>query len=364
MINRRSTFSVWVALYVLTGLGFVPGLNAQTVHYKTETRMKMHMLGGLGNMMGNKPITSESFVTKEYMRTDDGDRNVTIFSLPDGKFYTLDTRKKTYYEMSFDDMVQMMDNARESMQSQMGEADSSYDPEDLEFNISVEDLGGRENVAGYAAEQKLMQMEVKFTADFEDEEGNVESTGGKFYMVSEMWISKDVPGYDIVTEFGQNFAEQMGQAFSGANGGGFVAMQQALMSDGRMQPAMERMAEEMKKLDGAPLRTVSYMVLAPEDSELDIDAVLNNKEAAQEQKNKRRRAGLGGIARNALKNRGINVGNNDDEADAAPEISEQQILTETETVYLLIETVSDDSERFNIPANFKQVDAPDYGGRR
>lgn len=320
----------------------------------------MPMMGGIGNMIGNKPMTSEVFVTEDYMRSDDGDRSTTIYSLPEGKFYSLDNRKKTYFEMSFDDMMNMLSNTRAQMQGDI-EQETDYNPDDFEFSVSVEDLGGGEAVAGYQTDHKLMKMELKYTTEMTDDQGNTQTASGKFYTISEVWLSKDVPGYDIVNDFGQKYADQMGQAFSQGGGGRYAAMQQAFMSDGRIQPALEKLAEEMKKLDGAPLRTVSYLVIVPEDQELDMDAVLNHQEVAQEQKQERRRRGLGNLARNALKNRGLNVGNdNDDAEEMEGQITKQQLLTKTETVYQLIETVPDDPSRFTVPANYEKVDMPSY----
>ncbi|MEM8484049.1 MAG: hypothetical protein AAF564_00810 [Bacteroidota bacterium] len=348
-INTKTT-----CLLVFCMLSFAGTAFSQTVHYKTETRMKMHMLGAMGNMIGNKPQVSEVYVNDKYMLTKEGKRTSTILSAVDGNFKTMDHKKKTYFEMGFDEMANMFSTASADAEQEMGEA--GYDPAAMEFSVKVEDQGNGGDVAGFSTSKKLMIMELTYTAETTNDAGNTETAAGKFYTVSEMWISKDVPGYDVVEAFGKNYTASVGQAFSGANMGRMAGMQQAFMSDGRMGPAMEQLAEEMEKLEGAPLKTVTYIVLGPEDQELDLDAIFNQKEA----KKKKRRGGLGRLAKNALKNQGLNLGGEEEQPDQSEEITKQSILTETETVYLMIKTVGDDPSRFTVPSKYKKVDAPSY----
>ncbi len=348
-INIKFTGLLLVCMLAFSGIA-----NAQTVHYKTETRVKMHMLGAMSNMIGNKPQVSEVYVSDQHMLTVDSKRSSTLLDASTGTFATMDHKKKTYFEMSFDDVASMFDTASQDAQQQMG--DAGYDPADMQFSVKVEDMGNGGEVAGHRTEKKLMLMELTYTAETTDDAGNAQEASGKFYTITEMWISKDVPGYEIVEAFGKNYAETVGSAFNSNAGNRMAGMQQMFMADGRMGPAMEQLAEEMEKLEGAPLKTVMYVVLGPEGQELDIDAVLNKKE----EKKKKRRGGLGRLAKNALKNQGVNLGGDDEPAAQGEAITEQTILTETETVYLMIDKVGDDPNRFVIPSNYKQVDAPSY----
>ncbi|MFK7843663.1 MAG: hypothetical protein AB8G77_00075 [Rhodothermales bacterium] len=308
------------------------------------------MLGKIGSMIGNKPVESEVFVDAQHMLSNDGKRTSTIFSIPESKFSTLDHKKKTYYDVTFDEMASMFEGAREGAQQQIDGSEGN--PDDVEFSVSVEDMGSSEKIAGYKADRMLVKIDLTFNSETTDDQGNAQQASGKFYAVSEVWVSKDVPGHDVMVEFGQNYADKMGKAFS-RNSAGFAAMQQAFMSDGRMQPAMEKMAEEMKKLEGTPLRTVTYLVVGPEDQELDLDAIFGEK------KKKKKRGGLGRFAQNALKSQGLNIGGEEESNENSGEITEQTILTETETVYLKVELVDDDAKRYMIPGKYKQIDAPE-----
>ncbi len=335
----------------LCGL-LVPVTFAQkTLHYGTETKVKLHMMGRIGNMLGNKPTKSEIYVNEQNMRSNDGDRSFSIFSIPKGTIASADAKKKTYYEMGFDEMTSMFASMQKDTRQQA--QDAGYDPEDFEFDVSVTDLNESEEIAGYTANKKLFRLEMRYTTEAVDDEGNPVTTAGKFYAVSIVSLAQGVPGFEIIETFGKNYATKMGNSFA-RNNAGFASMQQAFMSDSRMKPAMEKLAEETKQLEGAPLRTITYLILGPEGEELNLDFILKKEEPAP----KKKKGGLGRFAKKALKGRGISIGDEEDPSEQSGEIKEQTILTETETLYTFFEIVSDDAGMYEMPGNFKRVDPP------
>lgn len=355
--------SLYTLLFVAVGAITFAEATAQTLHYKTESRVKLHGMGALGNMIGNKPTTSDNYVDEMNMLSNDDGRNASIFSVADEKIISMDRKKKTYFEMGFDEFASMFEAMGSNMQANM--EDSGVESTDLQFDIRVEETGESAMVAGYNADKKILIMKVEYAAQAAGDDGAMQEASGNMYAVSEIWVSKDVPGYEILESFGKNYAEKAGEIFTGA-GGGFAGMQQAFMADGRLSAAMEKLAEESKKLEGMQLKTISYVVLTPEGEELDLQAVLDGpKEATKEEKKQKRRRGLGNLARNALRGRGVDVGSDpSDQEDMNAPVESQRVLTETETIYTLIEVVSDDPDRFKVPGNFKQVEAPNYGDMR
>lgn len=306
-------------------------------------------------MMGNKPSEAEQYITSQYMRSDESKRASTLMQIPEGKFVSMDHKKKQYFEMSFEDMTSMAESMTANMQESWQESKEEMEEEganvDVKFDVSVTDLGESQKIAGYKANRKLLQVEVQYTA--EDQQTG-EQGSGNFYSLTEMWVSNEAPGQDIIKAFGENYAKKMGEAFGGSQSG--FANMASMMGDERMGAAMGKVAEEMTKLEGVALKTISYFVLVPDGKELDVDAVINKKET----KKKKRRRGLGSLAKNALKSQGINVGGDDGEAQAQQEVKEQTLLSTSETVYTLIEVVGDDESRFKVPGKYKQIDAPTY----
>lgn len=350
----KKTFLL-VVLLMLVGMEYA---QAQTLRYTTETHMKMHGMGNLASRMmgGNKPTTTTHFITSDAMRSDDGKNESTIFNLEGGKIITLDHKKKRYHEMTFEQMTSMLDNARMEVGQKMEEAEAEgFNPDDVHFELSVDDLGESKDVAGYRADRKLMKMTFAYDGEMQDAYGQTQSMRGKMYTVSDMWIAQGVEGEEIMKQFGKNFAEKFGAEFSDDQFG-MAGVMQSVMG-GAMSDAMSSMREEMKKIDGTMLESTVYVVMVPEGKELDVDAVLSS---AEQEKPKKKRGGLGRLARGALQSSGISVGDNPDEQEAQAAMEEQRIVVETKTIYKEIGMVSDDESRYTAPNKYKQVDPPQY----
>ena len=327
-------------------------LKAQTVRYTTETKMKMHSLGAFAGIMGgNKVQESTHYITPEAMRADEGKDESSIVSLADEKMLMLNHKKKNYVEMTFEQMKAYMENARADLEEQMGEArENGLEDAEVSFDMSVEDLGETRDIAGYRAERKLMRMEFTYAGQLSDDQGNSQAFEGNMYTLSDMWVAQGVEGEQVMKQFAENYSQTLGTELMGPNGA--MTNMMAALQQGQMGEAMQKMQEEAKKMQGLPLRTNTYVVIVPEGMELDVDAVLNGR--AGEDKGKRRRGGLGALARGALKGRGINVGGGGQ--DAEPEMKEQRVMMETETIYTSIEMVPDDASLFTAPANYKQTE--------
>ena len=333
---------------------------AQTVRYTTESKTKFHGMGNLAaRMMGsNKVEKSTYFISPTAMRSDTGKNESTIFSLDDEKIVTLNHKKKRYYEMTFDQMQAYMDDAKAKMGERMEEVeDSGFDPNDISFEVSVEDLGETQNVAGYKADRKLMRLSFNYEGEMDGAPAQSQVMGGNMHTISDMWIAQGVEGEEVIKQFGENYLEKLGAAFSEGSSG-MAGMMQMFQQDGAMSEAMENMRKEMQKVDGVALKTTVYMVVVPQGKELDLDAVLNG--VAEEPKKKR--GGLGKLARGALSSRGINIGGDQEEEETPPEMQEQRTFMEMETIYTAIEMVSDDAGRYQAPGKYKMVDAPKYFG--
>ena len=348
---KHSFYKIFLATLVLL-LACAPLSEAQTVKYTTESRTKLHAMGGFANVMGgNKTIKSTVFITPTAMRSDEGKNESSIVSLDDDKMIMLNHKKKNYYEMTFDQLTAFMDDARAEMDENMEEMrESGVDPDDLEFDFSVEDMGETQDIAGYKAERKLMRMEFKYDGEMTNSEGDVQALAGNLYAISDMWVAQGVDGEEVMKQFGENYAEKLGASMMGQNSN-MGAMMQMFSQNGPMGDAMEKMKEEVRKFEGTALRTTTYLVTVPEGKELDINAVLNG--AAEGKKKKR--GGLGRLARGALRGSGINVGGGDEGAEQA---QEQRVMVETETVYTAIERVTDDAARFYAPGNYKMTKSP------
>ena len=266
-------------------------------------------------------------------------------------------KKKTYYDIGFDEMMSLLEASMQDTQREIEETQEEM-PE-VEFDLSVEDMGESANIAGYPANRKLMRIEMKFTSEQTDADGNTEVSDGKFYVLIDMWVSSEVDGYDVMNAYAQNYSESIGESFSPKNGG-FTGIAQMMEQDPRIGPAMERAQKEIQKIDGLALKSTSYFIIGPPNQELDVAAVMGSGEKQAEEKKKKRKGRLGQLARGALRQQGVRVGGDDSSAEESGEITEQKVLVETETIYTLFEMISDDPEMFKVPSNFKEIEKPDY----
>lgn len=344
-----------VALFLMLLIGLADyAAVAQTIHFQTETRSKLHLLGEMSRLIGNKPQVSNAYMSKDYM-LDKGDRDATLFSLADKKISIMDLKKKTYYDIGFDEMMSLFEASMQGTQQEI--EDSQEEMPEVEFDLSVEDMGETGEFAGFKADRKLMRIEMKFTAEQTDAEGDTEVSEGTFYTLIDMWVSDEVKGYEVMNAYAQNYAESIGESFSPQNGG-FAGIAQMMEQDPRIGPAMERAQKEIQKIEGLTLKSTSYFIIGPPDQELDVAAVLGSGERQAEEKKKKRKGRLGQLARGALRQQGVRVGGDNSDAQESGEITEQKVLVETETIYKIFEVIDDDPELFRVPSNFKEIEKP------
>ena len=94
---------------------------------------------------------------------------------------------------------------------------------------------------------------------------------GSAVFFTEIWVSSDFPGADEYREA----QEKMGEAFMESGGGGMAGlMSQAMAGNPNMKEAFQKNWEEMKDMEGVPVRTVTHMVSVPAGMAFDPDAVL------------------------------------------------------------------------------------------
>ena len=272
MITTRSKLTA-----VAFALLLPAALAAQDVKYTEASRLEAFIsLPGMGG-----PMKSTTYVSKGRVRTDN-DASSTIMDYAGGTFTELDHKAKTYYTMSFADLManaeKMMADAKvqaEQAQQQARQENPQQADVKLDFNVKVDRLGDGGRVAGYSTEHVVMVLEAKATSTQPDPETG-EEVSGTIVFVSDMWVSKDFPGFKALQEAQlaaakEMSAEQRRQMEEMAEAGKEMAASVPGIQGGG---GLDRMAEEMKKIDGVPLRSLTYQLMLPDGVELDRDAVL------------------------------------------------------------------------------------------
>ncbi len=233
---RKAIFSL-LALLLFT----IPA--AADVTYEEQTTM-----GGMMQMMGmGKPTKSTTRLSGDFLRTDNGDE-ATITDLAGEKIITLNTKKKTYSVMTFAEMKQKMEQAMATLQGKKAEKPAQPSDVSMKTDVKVTDTGRSETLQGVACKQYLLELNMSAKSEKEQQSGTMST-------VTEMWMAKDVPGSAEMNAFYRRMAEKMGTATIGQQWAAGVAQGpgQAFGAD------MQKMADEMKKMEGHAMRSVMYM---------------------------------------------------------------------------------------------------------
>jgi hypothetical protein len=110
-----------------------------------------------GGMGGGAGITTTIYFSGNAMKRASSDGNDTIIRFDSGKLITIDNKKKTYTEMSMEELQAMMDKASAAMQQMDGEAAAAMRKMmgggQGPMTFTVTKLGPGEQIAGYATEK-------------------------------------------------------------------------------------------------------------------------------------------------------------------------------------------------------------------
>jgi hypothetical protein len=149
---------------------------------------------------------------------------------------TINFDKHTYSEMTFEQMKQMLQDASDKMaQQQQGK-----DKVNLDLDADIKDTGMTKTVNGLEAHQVIVNMSM--TAS-DPQSGQA----GAMKMVSEMWLSKEVPGAAEMRDFYTHMAKELDWAPTGMG---------AMMNRPDIAKAMAKMQAEGGKMEGMPVQQI------------------------------------------------------------------------------------------------------------
>jgi hypothetical protein len=165
--------------------------------------------------------------------------SVSITRIDREVVWSLDPQKKTYTELTFAEMRELM--AKGLAGADAAEAEPEPRDDDMTFTVDVRRTGARETVNGFPAEQ------VVVTCTGRPKDAAPQAKDRETRIVMDLWLTKDAPGAKEMAEFGRRFAAKMGVEAQLANVG---AMAQKMYGG-----AMKEMGAKLKDLDGYPVRS-------------------------------------------------------------------------------------------------------------
>jgi hypothetical protein len=304
------------------------------------------------------PIVSTIYL-KGNRLADVSPQQIQVIDLDNETITQVDIEKKTYSVMTFAQMKQAMENARERMQKeaakQQPQESTAQNPDaqnvQMSFDVKVRKTGATKDVSGLNSSEAILTMTMTATNTQTRQAGNLA-------MTNDMWMVPSVPGYEQVREFYQKFAVKMGDVTAGF-GRDFSRM---LAQQPGANQAMGDMVKEMQKLDGVPVMQVMRMGTTvngqplPAASEAPLPA-----EPAGPTKGEIAKAGMGSMISSRLggfggfgKKKQTAPPPDQDAAQAGAQAT-IAILMETQTTTSNFSSGPVDPSHFEVPAGYKQV---------
>lgn len=277
----------------------------------------------------------------------------------------------TYTVMTFEQMRQQIEDARKAMEKRQAEQKgkettaSTEPPPEMKFKVNVKQTGATKDVSGISATEAILQMQLEATDQKTQQTGSMAIT-------NDMWMAKEIPGYEELRDFQKRFAEKMKFVLSGAVNPSMLAMQPG------MGQGMSDMVKEMSKLKGVPVLQVMRMGTTmngeplPAASEAPLPPTPEGPSAGDVAKGATTDAAtseatshVGGVMGAALGMGGFGgFGKKKKPADTPPPADQNAAATPPPTSAVLIESNTEmsgfssgavDATHFNVPTGFKQV---------
>jgi hypothetical protein len=204
------------------------------------TRM-MRMIPGGGKAL--EPQVTTHLLQGNRMATV-GPEAIDIIDLDRQMMTHIDLQKKTYANITFAEFRQAM----EAMTRKLGQAQGqNQGAPAMDFRVDVKDTGETKTIEGMNT--KLMKMLLAM--DMKDQKSGQTLTTN---MDMDMWMAKDVPGYDEVRKFQLKYAEAIGITPE------MMRISRMAVGQPGMSEGMAKLMKEAAKLQGVPVVQVTRMM--------------------------------------------------------------------------------------------------------
>lgn len=308
------------------------------------------------------PIVSTIYLKDNRLANVSPDQ-IQIIDLDKETITQIDVQKKTYSVMTFDQMKQAIENARQQMQQQAPPqaqaAQPAPDPNaqniQMSFDVKVRKTGSQKEVSGLQSSEAILTMTMTATNTQTQQSGNMAIT-------NDMWMVPEIPGYDQVRDFYKRFAAKMADATVGL---GYDFSKMLAQNPGANQ-ALGDMSKEMQKLDGVPIMQVMRMGTTMNGQPLPAasEAPTSPADAAGPSKGDIAKAGVSSMISSRLGGFGgfgkkkQSAPPPDQSADQAAAQPTSAILMETQITTSSFSSAPVDASHFDVPTGYKQVQPP------
>jgi hypothetical protein len=265
------------------------------------------------------------------MRREDSLGQIEIIDLDGRRITQIDTKKKTYSTITFDEMRARMEEARKKAAAEQAKRNKEQ-PSQVKITpkVTITPGTGSKKILDYNAKETKMRVDMEMTSDDPKAKGQT----------ANMWVDSDsyiapVKGYDEVKHFYQRMAKEVDWlpgTMLGANP--------------QIAPAMVEYRKSATALNGMPLFSLVSVGMAGEQG------------APQQTSHDEKSSGnpissIGGIFGKKKKK---DDAAQDDKSDSKPTGAAGSLM-DTSTEVTSVSSNAVDANLFKIPDGFKQVEA-------
>jgi len=287
--------------------------------------MKMASIFSKDARQTTKGIDATISVKHNKMRHEDSTGKVTIYDLDARKVIELDTKHKTYTEITFDEMKARLEEAkRKAAAERAKQKGKTGDDPQVKITPKVKIAPGTETkkLLDYTAKE----VKVRVDMEVQSQDPKYKDQSGNMWVSSDSWTAT-VKGYDEVKHFYMRMAKEL-DWLPGAALGGSV----------QISPAMVEYQKSVANLNGMPLLSMVSVGMGPNDGST---PAASTKESSGNPLTK----GLGGMFGKKKKP--------EDSGDAAVAQGVAGSLMDMQTEVKTISTDTVDASLFTVPAGFK-----------
>ena len=265
------------------------------------------------------------------MRREDSLGQVEIIDLDARKITHIDTKKKTYSEMTFDEMRAQMEEARKKAAEQQAKHNKDQANVKIVPKVQVTAGTGTKKLLDYTAKEMKVRVDMEMTSDDPKTKGQT----ANMWVDSDSWIAP-VKGYDEVKHFYMRMAKELDWV-PGA----------VMSANPQISPAMVEYRKSAATLNGMPLLSMVSVGMAGQPGAPQQTAHDDQKSSGNPIT-----SGIGGIF--GRKKKKDDSAQDDKSGSPAPSGAAGSLMDTTIEV-TSVSTSAVDASLFKIPDGYKQV---------
>jgi hypothetical protein len=158
-----------------------------------------------------QPVVTTRYVKGGRLRTDNPDGKIQIIDAEGRRIIDIDTQKRTYTEITFEQMKTAIQNAQQQAQKKMEKDPKATDAKaNVKVNFKVTPGTGTREIMGQTTNESKVQIDMEMQA--QDTSQSAQPSGpvsGTMVTTMDMWVAPSVTGYHEFADFYTRMAKEI-----------------------------------------------------------------------------------------------------------------------------------------------------------